>query len=74
MVVPQNFASGLRANGGMGGGGDGVTFNTHYYPTINMRDPTSLKDMLQGSGAELFDAIQRGYRTGLPMRPSMRSL
>jgi hypothetical protein len=74
MVVPQNFASGLRANRGMGGDGDGVTFNTHYYPTINMRDPTSLKDMLQGSGAELFDAIQRGYRTGLPMRPSMRSL
>jgi len=74
MVVPQNFASGLRANGGTAGSGDGVTFNTHYYPTINMRDPASLKDMLQGSGAELFDAIQRGYRTGLPMRPSMRSL
>lgn len=69
MVVPRDFASGLRANGGVGG--EGVTFNTHYYPTINMRDPASLKELLQKGGSELFDAIQRGYRTGLPMRPSM---
>lgn len=69
MVVPRDFASGLRGAGA--GGGDGVTFNTHYYPTINMRDPASLKELLQKGGSELFDAVQRGYRLGLPMRPSM---
>jgi hypothetical protein len=63
----------------MGGGGDGVTFNTHYYPTINMRDPASLKDMLQGSGAELFDsqssaATARDSRCDLPCAPSESQL
>jgi hypothetical protein len=73
MVVPQNFAAGLRAHGGVGDGGDTV-FNNHYYPTINMRDPTSLKQLLQGTGAELAHTIARGYRTGMPMRPSSRTL
>ena len=72
MVVPQNFASGLRANGGVGGGD--TVFNNHYYPTINMREPNDIGRLLGASGAEFAAAIQRGYRAGLPVRPSMRTV
>jgi hypothetical protein len=70
MVVPQNFASGLRGAGGSITGGD-TNFHTTYAPTINTAASPSLKQLLQGSANELVDAINRGYRTGLPIRPSM---
>lgn len=73
MVVPQNFASGLRGASGGVIGGD-TNFHTTYAPTINMAGSPSLKQLLQGSANELVDSINRGYRAGLPMRPSMSTL
>jgi hypothetical protein len=61
MVVPQNFASGLRANGGGLGGGD---VNMHYAPTINAREPATLSQMLARESGEMLSWLNRQFRNG----------
>jgi hypothetical protein len=61
MVVPQNFASGLRANGGGLGGGD---LNMHYAPTINAREPATLSQMLTRESGEMLSWLNRQFRNG----------
>jgi hypothetical protein len=62
MVVPENFASGLRSNGGgLGGGGD-VTM--HYGPTINAREPATLSQMLTRESGEMLGWLKRQMRNG----------
>ncbi|HEY3778771.1 MAG TPA: hypothetical protein VGL35_12005 [Rhizomicrobium sp.] len=61
MVVPQNFASGLRANGGAMGGND-VSLN--YAPTINSREQATLGQMLSAHGHEMHAWIRREFRNG----------
>jgi len=51
MVVPENFASGLRAHGGDFGGGD---VNMHYAPTINAREPATLSQRLARESSEML--------------------
>lgn len=60
MVVPQNFASGLRANGG-GFGGD---VNMHYAPTIHAREPATLSQMLTRESSEMISWLNRQFRNG----------
>jgi hypothetical protein len=66
MVVPQNFAEGLRSNGRSGD----IHSQINYSPTINMREPQNWKALLQGHSADIVDEINRGFRTGMPARPS----
>ncbi|HLY07616.1 MAG TPA: hypothetical protein VKR31_17855 [Rhizomicrobium sp.] len=73
MVVPENFASGLRAMAGPSGldagrAGDvdrpaaGVHMN--YAPTINAREPASLKQMLVTESSEMLAWLSRQFRNG----------
>lgn len=61
MVVPENFASGLRANGGSFGGGD---VHMHYSPTIHAREPASLAQMLVTESSAMLGWLQRQLRNG----------
>ena len=69
MVVPQNFASGLRANGGGMGGGD-VSMN--YAPTINAREPASLEKMLITESSAMLSWLQRAVRNGAMRAPALK--
>ncbi|HEX3666883.1 MAG TPA: hypothetical protein VHU23_16785 [Rhizomicrobium sp.] len=60
MVVPQNFASGLRSHGN-GLGGD---VNMHYAPTINAREPVTLSQMLTRESGEMLSWLNRQFRNG----------
>ncbi|HEY5046931.1 MAG TPA: hypothetical protein VII49_02795 [Rhizomicrobium sp.] len=61
MVVPQNFAAGMRANGGAFAGSDVAL---HYAPTIQAREPASLAQMLSTHGHEMHAWIRREFRNG----------
>jgi len=62
MVVPENFASGLRGNGGGFGGGGDVTM--HYGPMINAREPATLSQMLTRESGEMLGWLKRQMRNG----------
>ena len=61
MVVPENFASGLRAAGGSFGAGD---VNMNYSPTINAREPASLEQMLVTESSAMLSWLNRQMRNG----------
>lgn len=61
MVVPQNFASGLRGNGG-GFGGD--TYHTNYSPSITARDPTTIRELVRNNHSEFVGEMRRLVRNG----------
>ena len=61
MVVPENFASGFRA----AAGSDRTTgVHMNYAPTINAREPASLKQMLVAESSEMLAWLQRQFRNG----------
>lgn len=61
MVVPENFASGLRANGGGFGGGD---VHMNYSPTLHAREPASLAQMLVSESSAMLAWLRRQMRNG----------
>lgn len=62
MVVPQNFAEGMRSGRGIGvGAGD---INMHYGPTINAREPATLSQMLSRESGEMLSWLNRQFRNG----------
>ncbi|HEX4079589.1 MAG TPA: hypothetical protein VHX61_12040 [Rhizomicrobium sp.] len=62
MVVPENFASGLRGNGGgLGAGGD---VHMNYSPTVNSREPATLSQMLSRESGEMLGWMKRQMRNG----------
>lgn len=61
MVVPQNFASGLRSGNGTFGGGD---VHMNYSPTINSREPATLSRMLATESSEMLAWLNRQFRNG----------
>jgi len=72
MVVPENFASGLRGNSLAGSAA--MTSNVNYSPTINLQNPQTWQSLLRGHTSDIVAAVNSGYRNGLPMRPSMGTL
>lgn len=62
MVVPENFASGLRGHGGGGFGAGDV--NMHYAPTIHAREPATLSQMLTRESSEMLSWLNRQFRNG----------
>jgi hypothetical protein len=63
MVVPRDFASGLRSHGGgLGAGGD---VNMHYAPTIHAREPSTLAEMLTRESSEMLSWLNRQFRNGV---------
>lgn len=72
MVVPENFASGLRGNSVSSNAA--MTSNVNYSPTINLQNPQTWQSLLRGHVSDVVAAVNSGYRNGLPTRPSMRTL
>ncbi|HEX3429548.1 MAG TPA: hypothetical protein VHT03_01570 [Rhizomicrobium sp.] len=62
MVVPENFASGLR--GGKGLGGDTYHFNTDYHPSWSGRDPMTPQEFFRNNHNEIIGEIKRLVRNG----------
>ncbi len=62
MVVPQNFAEGMRGGRGIGGGSGDI--NMHYGPTINAREPATLSQMLTRESSEMLGWLNRQFRNG----------
>ena len=60
MVVPENFASGLRANGAAAAG----DVHMNYSPTINAREPASLEQMLVTESSAMLSWLNRQMRNG----------
>lgn len=61
MVVPENFASGLR---GMAGSSPATDVHMSYAPTIHAREPASLRQMLVTESAEMLAWLSRQFRNG----------
>jgi len=72
MVVPENFASGLRGNNFSASAA--MTSHVNYSPTINLSNPQTWQSLLRGHVSDIAAAVNSGYRNGLPMRPSMGTL
>jgi len=63
MVVPENFASGLRGNGG-GLGGDNYHFHTDYHPSWSGRDPVTPQEFFRKNHNEIIGELKRLARNG----------
>lgn len=64
MIVPENFASGLRSNGGLSGAGGDLHVTNHYAPTIHSREPRSIQEMLRREQGSFVSEIGRLVRNG----------
>jgi hypothetical protein len=60
MVVPENFARGLRSSA-IPASSD---VHMHYAPTIHAREPSSLKQMLVTESSEMLAWLTRQFRNG----------
>jgi hypothetical protein len=60
MVVPENFARGIRS-GGFEGTSD---VHMNYAPTIHAREPATLKQLLVTESSEMLAWLQRQFRNG----------
>jgi hypothetical protein len=75
MVVPENFANGLRGAGNnISNGGDTTNNHVNYSPTINLANPQTWQSLLRGHASDIVSAISNGYRYGMPQRPSMATV
>lgn len=85
-VIPRQIANPMRTffesgaagnyTGGATYGGD-TNFHLYNQTTVNSSDPMhagAVRKMWGSQGAMIMDMIQNGYRPGMPMRPSMRTV
>ena len=70
MVIPQNFAEGLRSGGGIGGGP--MTQNINYSPTIHGGGGGDMHALMQGQAAAFKSYIWHATRNGSLALPKGR--